>query len=120
LGAFGIVPQGHLTIALRFNAGLGGEQRTSPEGTAETMPSSAVPSGLGHCCYVFPALKRRIGSREVPPGLTLSAVRQWIFLAVPSGLGLRKKVLPFLTTDNAPQTKVKIFLKINGVNPCSS
>ena len=41
------VPEGHATIAQRFNVGLIGSERSSPEGTAETAREpSAVPSGL--------------------------------------------------------------------------
>src|SRR2546426_12523537 len=41
-----IVPEGHLTIARRFNAGLGDNKTTSPGGTAEVMLNSVVPTGL--------------------------------------------------------------------------
>lgn len=40
------VPEGHSTIAQRFNAGVRIENDTSPEGTAEPFVHSAVPSGL--------------------------------------------------------------------------
>src|SRR5438034_11637461 len=41
------VPEGHATIAQRFNVGLISMARSSPEGTAETAREpSAVPSGL--------------------------------------------------------------------------
>ena len=41
------VPEGHATIAQRFNVGLISSERSSPEGTAETARDpSAVPSGL--------------------------------------------------------------------------
>src|SRR5260370_3999534 len=41
------VPEGHATIAQRFNVGLISSERSSPEGTAETAREpSAVPSGL--------------------------------------------------------------------------
>src|SRR6266702_309570 len=41
------VPEGHATIAQRFNVGLMSRERSSPEGTAETpREPSAVPSGL--------------------------------------------------------------------------
>ena len=41
------VPEGHATIAQRFNVGLISSDRSSPEGTAETAHEpSAVPLGL--------------------------------------------------------------------------
>jgi len=41
------VPEGHATIAQRFNVGLISSERSSPEGTAETARDpSAIPSGL--------------------------------------------------------------------------
>ena len=41
------VPEGHATIAQRFNVGFIDSERSSPEGTAETAREpSAVPSGL--------------------------------------------------------------------------
>src|SRR6266478_9294625 len=41
------VPEGHATIAQRFNVGLMSSERLSPEGTAESAREpSAVPSGL--------------------------------------------------------------------------
>ena len=41
------VPEGHATIAQRFNVGFISCDRSSPEGTAETARKpSAVPSGL--------------------------------------------------------------------------
>ena len=41
------VPEGHATIAQRFNVGFMSSERLSPEGTAESAREpSAVPSGL--------------------------------------------------------------------------
>src|SRR5260370_18319088 len=41
------VPEGHATIAQRFNVGLISSEISSPEGTVETAREpSAVPSGL--------------------------------------------------------------------------
>ncbi len=41
------VPEGHATIAQRFNVGLMSSERLSPEGTTESgREPSAVPSGL--------------------------------------------------------------------------
>ena len=49
------VPEGHATIAQRFNVGFIGSERSSPEGTAETARDpSAVPSGLNHIFLVLP------------------------------------------------------------------
>ena len=49
------VPEGHRTIAQRFDVGLISSERSSPEGTAETARDlSAVPSGLTTGCLIFP------------------------------------------------------------------
>src|SRR5712691_2373783 len=49
------VPEGHATIAQRFNVGLISNERSSPEGTAETAREpSAVPSGLTTGYLVLP------------------------------------------------------------------
>ncbi len=49
------VPEGHATIAQRFNVGLISGERSSPEGTAETAREpSAVPSRLTTGCLSLP------------------------------------------------------------------
>src|SRR6266700_6211890 len=53
------VPEGHATIAQRFNVGTGAVRRTTPKGTAEGIRAvSAVPSGLRHLFTRYPTLKR--------------------------------------------------------------
>ena len=53
------VPEGHATIAQRFNVGSGIGKIISPEGTAEGIGAiSAVPSGLRHPTTKYPTLKR--------------------------------------------------------------
>ena len=58
------VPEGHVTIAQRFNVGTGVIRRTSPEGTADRWrhsivgPNSAVPPGLISRSVFVPTLKR--------------------------------------------------------------
>src|SRR6266851_1215942 len=52
------IPKGHATIAQRFNVGLISNERSSPEGTAETAREpSAVPSGLTTGYLTLPNVK---------------------------------------------------------------
>jgi len=90
------VPEGHATIAQRFNVGVDRPEISSPEGTAEAVRCpSAVPSGLTTIYLVLPMLKQW-AIVTIPPGrgtnlsgvgaqaLGLTSPRLWLIKQCPT------------------------------------
>ena len=97
----GLVPEGHLRLAQRFNAGKSATKRQVPKGRlnsgARAVPT-AVPSGLRPQRTLFPALKR------------------WASLRCPSGTRPRWKPSEFAKgiASSSMNDQVPDMLRVNG------